>query len=261
VKDPNVTLLELVNHVINSHPELRSHFKNILAGKDVMIENTRALLLNRLTEQCRSQFNQDLFVATEMQFKRGGFFVEFGATNGVDGSNTYLLEKIFNWSGILVEPGRCWHEDLIKNRGGVGNVIDTRCVSDVTGISVDFAETEVATLSTMVAHLSEIDHSSSSRNAKHKVYSVQTVSLVQLLREYKAPKVIDYLSIDTEGSEYDILKAFNFEEFRFNTITVEHNSSNRQEKIHDLLLKNGYQRKFEGVSNPDDWYVWHGSSI
>ena len=44
------------------------------------------------------------------------FFVEFGATNGITHSNTYMLEKELNWDGILVEPARIWHEELIMNR-------------------------------------------------------------------------------------------------------------------------------------------------
>ena len=44
------------------------------------------------------------------------FFVEFGATNGINGSNTYLLEDRFNWRGILAEPAKIFHNELIKNR-------------------------------------------------------------------------------------------------------------------------------------------------
>lgn len=60
----------------------------------------------QILEKSRSQLRQDLFVLTELNFKQNGYFVEFGATNGVDLSNTYLLEKEFNWSGILAEPAR-----------------------------------------------------------------------------------------------------------------------------------------------------------
>ena len=41
---------------------------------------------------------------------RGGFFVEFGATNGIDLSNSYLLQSKYYWTGILAEPARCWRD-------------------------------------------------------------------------------------------------------------------------------------------------------
>jgi len=68
---------------------------------------------------------QDLFVLSELNFKRGGFFVEFGATNGIDLSNTFLLENKYDWTGILSEPAKQWHNDLSKNRQAQ---IDYNCV-------------------------------------------------------------------------------------------------------------------------------------
>lgn len=52
----------------------------------------------------KRQINQDIFVLYTLNWKRNGFFVEFGATNGIDLSNTYLLEKDFGWKGLLSEP-------------------------------------------------------------------------------------------------------------------------------------------------------------
>lgn len=54
-------------------------------------------------------------------------------------------------------------------------------------------------------------------------YDVQTISLDDLLIKYNVPKIIDYLSIDTEGSEFDILNNFNFKNYQFRVITCEHN--------------------------------------
>ena len=60
----------------------------------------------------KSQLGQDIFALFEVGFKEGGYFVEFGATNGVSLSNTYVLEKEFAWGGILAEPAMRWHRDI-----------------------------------------------------------------------------------------------------------------------------------------------------
>jgi hypothetical protein len=76
-----------------------------------------------------------------------------------------------------------------------------------------------------------------------------------LLRKYKSPKYIDYLSIDTEGSEYEILNAFDFNEYKFGIITVEHNYTPEREKIFTLLSSKGYKRMYQDISLFDDWYI------
>lgn len=73
-------------------------------------KNLRAAKINS-----KSQLLQDVFVLHELNFKEGGFFVEFGATNGVELSNSHLLEKEFHWQGILAEPARVWYDDLKKS--------------------------------------------------------------------------------------------------------------------------------------------------
>lgn len=88
-----------------------------------------------------------------------------------------------------------------------------------------------------------------------QTYEVETISLADLLAKYDAPREIDYLSIDTEGSEYDILANFDFDRHEFAVITCEHNFTPIREKIYALLTSKGYQRKYPGLSRWDDWYV------
>lgn len=206
--------------------------------------------LRNLVGKSKAQLGQDLFVLSELNLKRNGFFVEFGATNGVDLSNTQLLEKEFGWNGILAEPARIWHSALKNNRSCN---IDTRCVWSSSGAVLTFSETEWAELST-VSTFKSSDHHEKSREHS-QTYTVETISLVDLLKNHNAPETIDYLSIDTEGSEFEILAAFDFDKYQFGFISCEHNFTPAREQILKLLSSHGYKRKYEDVSVFDDWYV------
>ena len=89
-----------------------------------------------------------------------------------------------------------------------------------------------------------------------KIYKVETISLNDLLQKYNCPKVFDYLSIDTEGTEYEIIKNLNFNKFSSKIITIEHNYNEvERNKIYKLLAKHNYSRVLEEISCWDDWYV------
>ena len=198
----------------------------------------------------QSQLWQDLFVLSELGFKKNGFFVEFGATDGMNLSNTFLLEKVFDWKGVLAEPARKWHHELKKNRSAI---IENNCVWDKSNERLIFNETNEAEYST-IDHFSNADNHLKTRKNGIK-YEVDTISLIDMLDKYNAPKEIDYLSIDTEGSEFEILSAFEFDKYKFNIITCEHNFTKNREKIFKLLTENGYERKYTDLSKYDDWYV------
>jgi FkbM family methyltransferase len=204
-----------------------------------------------LLKQSQSQLRQDLFVLVESQFKREGYFVEFGATNGIDLSNSYLLEQNFMWKGILAEPARVWHPNLERNRPN--SKIETLCVWSESNSTLLFNEAATSELST-VALFSHKDRHTTTRKLGKK-YQVQSISLLDMLKKHDAPNYIDYLSIDTEGSEYEILNAFDFNEYSFGVISVEHNYTPQREKLYKLLTSNGYKRKFESLSLFDDWYT------
>lgn len=228
--------------------ESRSHHHLALLSK--MPDDQISHFVKSLVGKSKAQLGQDLFVLSELNFKRNGFFVEFGATNGVDLSNTVLLEKEFGWNGILAEPARCWHNDLKSNRTCH---METRCVWSSSGSILTFSETEWAELSTVSTYKSSDHHKLSRKHSQS--YEVETISLVDLLNNYNAPTVIDYLSIDTEGSEWEILAAFDFEKYQFRVISCEHNFTPAREQIMKLLIAHGYARKYEDVSLYDDWYV------
>jgi FkbM family methyltransferase len=199
----------------------------------------------------KAQLLQDLFAIFQLANKKGGFFVEFGATDGVSLSNTFLLESAYEWTGIVAEPAHAWHATLSKNRRCA---IDFRCVAATSGSRVVFNETEWLELSTMDKFSSRDKHAATRVTGKR--YEVKTVSLNDLLREHQAPKKIDYLSVDTEGSELSILEALDFGAYTPQIITVEHNFVDESRRgIYVLLSDRGYIRKFHEFSKFDDWYV------
>lgn len=197
-----------------------------------------------------AQLLQDLFVRWHLEDKRGGYFVEFGATDGIKLSNTRHLEHALGWHGILAEPARRWHEDLHSNRDCT---IDTRCVWSHSDKTLAFKEVPAGELSTIESFAQSDGHAS--EREVGEVYEVATVSLNDLLADHGAPDVIDYLSVDTEGSELAILEQVDFSKYRFRVITVEHNYTPAREQLHELLAGHGYERTFEQFSQWDDWYV------
>jgi len=209
-----------------------------------------ASLVMKYLSKSKSQLRQDLFVLSFLDFKTNGFFVEFGGTDGVELSNSYLMEKEFGWSGIVAEPAKYWHNALRKNRE---YFIETACVWKDSYSTLSFNEVNARVFST-INLFSESDlHSETRKNGK--TYDVETISLNDLLIKYDAPRIIDYLSIDTEGSEFEILNGFDFSGHSFRVITCEHNYTPMRKQIFDLLTKNGYERCYQEFSKFDDWYV------
>jgi len=207
-------------------------------------------LFEELVNQSRSQLSQDLFVLGTLNFIRNGFFVEVGATNGIELSNTCLMEKYFDWTGLLVEPARIWHQSISKNRTAL---IDHRAVWSESRLQLPFSQTKEADLSTLT-ELKNIDHHALARSNSTD-YLVETVTLGDLFREHSVPSHIDYLSLDTEGSELNILRSFEFDQFSFGCLTVEHNFTAQRDEIYKLLTAKGYRRVKTELSEWDDWYV------
>jgi FkbM family methyltransferase len=139
---------------------------------------------------------------------------------------------------------------LKRNRSAF---VETDCVWSESNATLIFNEFRTRELSTIDSYTPSVYERESKKHGKR--YGVKTISLEDLLDKYDAPAEIDYLSIDTEGSEYDILSAFNFDKYRFRVITCEHNHAPQREKILSLLTKNGYVVKHRELSLFDDWYV------
>lgn len=209
---------------------------------------------NELNDTTYSQINQDINVIKFYDKKTNGFFLDIGAYDGLTLSNTYLLEKNYNWKGLCVEANPFIYNKLKLNRPNSKCI--NRCVYDLNNKIIDFTIAKNDLLSGIKETL---DLHKEIVNKNGIDYKIKTISLENLLEENNIPYFIDYLSIDTEGSEFEILKDFNFDKYIFGYIDIEHNFNEyKRNQIKDLLCKNNYIYIKENYH--DDIYI-HKSII
>ena len=215
--------------------------------------------------------NQDKWIVDLTNAKTNGYFVEAGAHNGIQQSNTYVLEKQLNWQGICVEPIDSIFNVLIKNRKICENV----CLFRANHKKIEFREfveeNEVidsespwswkkfknknkwSGYSGISAYVKrDIDWTGRTLPAG-RIIKKLCVTLESLLDKHNAPAIIDYVSLDTEGSEYQILKNFPFNKYTVMAFSIE----NGYRTCSNLLKDNGYiqvKNKFTNV-NYESFYI------
>ena len=231
-----------LNNSINQYDELFLNYYNYF-------------LSNR--KLSKSQLFQDLFVLYFFKNKKNGTFLEFGATDGVEFSNSFLLENNFEWNGVLAEPSPQWHQQLKNNRPN--STIITECIYSETDKILDFFVSDQGVLSTLEefknSEISSMPGNTKARNKSGYNHKVKTISLNDVFIKYFNSSPIDYMSVDTEGSELTILKNFDFDRFSPKIVTVEHNFTEDQQKLDDLFNINNYSRIFKNHTQFDAWYI------
>jgi FkbM family methyltransferase len=188
-----------------------------------------------------SQCGQDKYLNENVFFnKKNGVFIEIGAHDGVSFSNTYYFERMLGWTGICIEPNPDRFEQLKVNRKAI---CLNACVSDFNG-SADFIKITGAPemLSGLKnaydpRHLDRIDLELSMNGGSKEIIQVDVLTLQSIVNKYQIKK-IDFLSVDTEGSELFILKSIDLSAVDIEVIIVENNYDDP--KIHLYLLENGY---------------------
>jgi FkbM family methyltransferase len=220
-------------------------------------------LLATYIPDLNSQFGQDFFVLCCLLVAPDipHFFIEAGAADGIQWSNTKILEAICGWRGILVEPCKAYETLLHNNRT---STVDTRCLASVSGNKVLFREVSPACLEfpysspelSCVDQLMPDDWASNARSNNSITYEVETVSFDHLMSTHASPYHIGYLSLDTEGSEMQILSSIDFSRYVIDIVTVEHNF-----RVHDMrqikafMEEKGFMVVLEDLSHCDFWFV------
>jgi len=199
-----------------------------------------------------SQYNQDKWLyENHYKNKKNGVFLEIGADDGVDKSNTLFFEESMHWTGICIEPSPTRFELLKKNR---------KCICECVAVSDHIGETRFLDIQGWGKGLSGIvenyhkEHVSRIRmeiehpqNKGRRLITVPTDLLNNVLDKNNIYN-IDFCTIDTEGSEFEILKALDFEKYRIEIILVENNYNTPHVK--NLLTNKGY--KHAGRIGPID---------
>lgn len=199
-----------------------------------------------------SESGQDFFVLDQLYYKQNGYFVDIGASDGITGSNTYILEKFYKWNGICVDPNPSTLKSLCGSRDVI---ISDLCVHSETGKVLPFQYLEDQTQFYGWNFRSGIKGVIEDPGDDFSEINVLSVSLQDLLKLYRAPSVIDYISLDVEGNELAILENFDFNSYHINCLTVEHDSGEQQQKIRNLLLNKEFELFTDVNCYNEDWFV------
>jgi len=193
----------------------------------------------------KSQAGQDSWVSDTLNNKQKGFFVDIGAHDGVFISNTHMLEKYLGWNGICIEADPNRFDSLCHNRSSINVPLAVRNYKGFCYFIKEGPDGHV------VANINKGD--------------IPCDTLHNILVEHGAPCHIDYISLDIEGLEVEVLESFPFIKWDVNLWTIEHNlfqdGPANKEKIFEIMSANGYQRVIDNAcagGNPnypfEDWY-------
>jgi FkbM family methyltransferase len=178
---------------------------------------------------------QDMIAYMYLPKKKDGFFIDIGASDGLVCNNTYIFEKI-GWKGICIEP----QPDVFRNCLKRNRKCDCYNValSSENDENVDFLKMHgMRNSSGLNKDMSESLKKLAEKYGKVEIIKVKTITFNELMKKYPDTTEIDFMSIDAEGHEIEILQAINFEKYKFKLITIEQNDG----KVREYMRQNGYK--------------------
>lgn len=189
-------------------------------------------------------------------FQEPGFFLEIGCWDGELISQTAWLERVKGWTGLCVDPFPV-HFNQRSCRV---------CAKAVVGGQLSVGGREFIKVGKDRRHKGDVSYFSGfrdsvkahweliSQHCDYQIVQVPTITMDELYQEYQLPDYIEFLSVDTEGSELEIFESIEFNTHRFGLIVFEHNEDEIvKRRIGELLMEHGYVRIAE--MRCDDVYL------
>lgn len=184
--------------------------------------------LRRSHGQFHSQHKQDRYIIRLFRGKRNGTFIDLAANQAYALSNTFALERDFDWNGLCVDANyNVWSE------------LATRKCTVVAAAAGKYMNEEIpfrfrVKAESAYAGLIKDGMKMAGRSADQG--TVYTVTLNNLFENFHLPVIIDYFSLDIEGGETYVLESFDWNKYKFNVISIEQPKAAVREK----LIKYGY---------------------
>ncbi len=199
----------------------------------------------------KSQFGQDRYVLERFfPNRRKGYFVEIGTVDGVDLSNTWYFEQVLGWDGLLIDASPRYCELAARQRRAT---VVNCALADTEGRMLFLDAGYVGGLLRFMPprQILEIEYYEGPKQKPIGVFWVDTKRLDSVLSTQGVTR-IDYLSVDIEGAEPQILSTLDFGKVSVGVITVEA-KGDAIHAIHAILEPAGFV--MEGMVEADAVFV------
>ena len=205
----------------------------------------------------RAQHGEDIILWNFFKRKDSGFFIEVGAFDGEQSSNTYAFEKL-GWKGILIEAGKEQYKECIANRPGSKVIHAAVGGPDAKGTITFHQVTSNEKWSGMLSYLRADERQRWRVNRDGTAVNKTEVSYRSLnnILETCDLEPIDFITIDVEGGELDVLKGFDINQYHPRVIVVENNNRQNHNHMDDYLESFDYQCRSSIGCN--DFYLKEG---
>jgi FkbM family methyltransferase len=180
---------------------------------DYIIKNAK-----RQNIRFSAQFAQDIMAYLFFHGKKNGFYIEIGANDGYSGSTTFWAQQL-DWKGICVEPQKETFERLQEYRNCA---LYNFAISDKTQRNVKFITFPERDFRSGIAGTMSASHIEEAKKlSSMSTTTINTITFGDMMKDFPNVKHIDFLSIDTEGHEINVLRSIDFDKYSFGLITIE----------------------------------------